>query len=259
MNLNSMAVFCLLAMSLVLPLPAQAQGTNLPSEEEADVAIQDNAIEALNKMAAHLRTLERFRLTANVTRDDVLDDGLKAQIGATLTYDVIVPSKLKLDLQSDEQWRIYYYDGSTVTQYAPTLDLYAVFDAAPTIAETVDLADEKYGVQLPLADLFFWGTPRSNVEGLSVAYFVGEARIDGQTCDHYAYRAEGADFQVWISKHGDPLPCKIVITTTDDPARPEYEATLHWDVEPLLTDSMFSFAPPAGVTKIEQQQVANSN
>jgi hypothetical protein len=73
----------------------------------------------------------------------------------------------------------------------------------------------------------------------------------GKTCDHFAYRADGVDFQVWIASVGDPLPCRLVITTTDDPARPEYEATLSWDLEPLYDDSMFSFAPQQGVTRIE--------
>ncbi|MEW9838764.1 DUF2092 domain-containing protein, partial [Mesorhizobium marinum] len=119
----------------------------------------------------------------------------------------------------------------------------------------LDEADEKYGVQLPLADLFFWGTDRSNVKEITSAFFVGESLIAGDTCDHYAYRAPDVDFQVWIRANGDPLTCRLVITTMDDEARPEYQATLQWDLEPVLGEGMFSFAPSAGVTQIEQEPV----
>jgi hypothetical protein len=248
-----------LAVGLMYSGLAFAQSPNEPTEEMAEMEIQPEAIKALDDMATYLRTLTEFRLVAQTTRDDVLDDGQKVQIAGTATYDVKVPDKLKLDLKSDLKWRVYYYDGSTVVQYSPSLALYSVFAAAPTIPETLDLADEKYDVQLPLADLFFWSTSRSRVEALSSAFFIGESRIDGKTCNHYGYRDETVDFQVWIAKHGDPLPCRLVITTTDDPARPEYEATLTWDLEPLLDDTMFSFAPAEGVTRIEQVEVPADN
>jgi len=229
---------------------ALAQTSDPTTQPEPDV--QPRAIEALEAMAPYLRGLEQFRLTAHATSDDVLDGDLKVQVGSVSTFEVLMPDRMKLEVKSDQQWRIYYYDGATVTQYAPALSLYSVYDGAPTIAETLQLGEEKYGVELPLADLFFWGTERSNIDELTIAYFVGEAQIGGRTCSHYAFRAREADFQVWIAKRGDPLPCRLVITTTTDPTRPEYEATLTWDLDPLLTDSLFSFAPAEGVTEVKQ-------
>ncbi|MEW9808764.1 DUF2092 domain-containing protein, partial [Mesorhizobium sp. ZMM04-5] len=44
---------------------------------------------------------------------------------------------------ADRQARTYVYDGKTVTQYAPGLDLYSVFEAPATIADMLDEADEK--------------------------------------------------------------------------------------------------------------------
>ncbi len=245
----------ILLLPIVLPGFALAQDANLPTEDQADVAVQPEAIEALDRMAAHLRTLTRFRLGADFTLDEVTEDGQKIQTAGTSTYYVRTPDRMRLETSSDKQARIYFYDGKTVTQYSPALDLYSVFEAPATISEMLDAADEKYGVQLPLADLFYWGTERSNVKEIASAFFVGESPIAGDTCNHYAYRGPDADFQVWIRKNGDPLPCRLVITTTDEEGWPEYEATLRWDVDPLLGEGMFSFAPPAGVTKIDQESV----
>jgi hypothetical protein len=130
------------------------------------------------------------------------------------------PDRLKVSVTTDNSEREFYYDGKTVTQFAPALGYYSVFEAAPTIAETFDLAEEKYDVELPLADLFYWGTDRSDVKSFTAAFASGETRIGGDTCSDYAYRSDVTDVQVWIRKHGDPLPCRLVIVTTDDAARP---------------------------------------
>ena len=65
---------------------------------------------------------------------------------------------------------------------------------------------------------------------ISSAYFVGEANIGGQVCNHYAFRANAVDFQVWIRKEGDLLPCKLVVNDRELEARPQYSATLSWQV-----------------------------
>jgi hypothetical protein len=231
-------------------LPALAQ-------EAADgPAVEPAAIEALDKMAAHLRTLEQFRLIATISRDDVFEGGQLVEIAGRTIYSVRRPDRMKVEVITDKAEREFYYDGKTVTQFAPALGFYSVFEAAPTIAETFDLAEEKYDVELPLADLFYWGTERSNLKAFSAAFAAGQTRIGGETCRHYAYRSDVTDIQVWIRTHGDPLPCRMVIVTTDDEARPRFAATLEWDLDPLLGDTLFSFAPPPGAEKIEQEDFA---
>ena len=80
---------------------------------------------------------------------------------------------------------------------------------------------------------------------------MGPAKIGGVECDHYAYRQANVDWQVWIAKGKSPLPCKLVVTTTDEPSQPQYTATLKWDVASAIPASTFAFAPPAGAKKIE--------
>ena len=257
------ACLLLLAMAFAVHFlvsgAAYAQSNDGSASAESPDDIQPKVIEEMKRMAAFLRGLDQFRLTAHTVHDDVLAGDLKVEISSVATYLVRPPDRMRLDLISDQQARIYYYNGSTVTQYSPALGFYSVFEAAPTILETIELAAEKYDVRLPLADLFLWGTPQSNVDNLTIAYFVGETRINGQTCNHFAFRADDVDFQVWIAKRGDPLPCRLVLDATADPVRPHYAATLTWDIDPLIVDSLFSFAPPAGVTEIKQVEVAGGN
>lgn len=249
---------CVMAAALAAATAtfANAQTAEQPkTEDHAEVEVQPEAVGALDRMAAHLRTLKQFRLTAVTTHDEVMEDGQTFEIAGRSTYEVRSPDRLKLEVITDMNEREYYYDGNTVTQYAPALDLYSVFDAPPTVAEAIEAAEEKYGVVFPLADLFYWGTDRSNVGDVSSAHFVGESRIGDNVCDHYAYRAEGADFQVWIRSGGDPLPCRLLVIDTESESRPRYAATLSFEPNAALGDSIFSFAPPPGASRIDQAAV----
>jgi hypothetical protein len=125
--------------------------------------------------------------------------------------------------------------------------------------EMIDAAHVKYGLAVPLADLFYWGTERSNVKSVSSAYFVGEGTVGGATCNHYAYRTTGVDWQVWIRKDGDPLPCKLVVTDTGDASRPQYAATITWSNTDTLDDKTFEFTPPEGAREIEEIVVEQAN
>jgi len=79
---------------------------------------------------------------------------------------------------------------------------------------------------------------------------MGPGEVLGTTCQHYAFRQEGADWQVWIQKGDFPLPRKLVITTTDDPARPQHTAVYLWNLAPSVNDAAFTFTPPSGARKI---------
>jgi hypothetical protein len=238
-----------------MALALSALAFTAPVAQAQDAAVEPAAIEALDKMAAYLRTLEQFKLIATTSRDDVIEGGQLVEVAGQTTYTVRRPDRLKADVVTDKAEREFYYDGKTVTQFAPALGYYSVFEAGPTIAETFAIAEEKYDVELPLADLFYWGTDKSDVKSFKTAFASGETRINGETCSHYAYRAEVTDIQVWIRKNGDPLPCRLVIVTTDDEARPRYEATLEWDLDPLIGDTVFTFAPPPGASKIDQEVI----
>ena len=221
--------------------------------------VQPAAVKAIEAMSAYLRTLKQFKVVATTTMDDILDNGQLVEIAGVTTIAARLPDRLRVTVVNDKQERIYIYDGKTVTQFAPALDYYAVFDAPDTIAKMLAAAQMKYGVELPLADLFYWAAPDTKPVAIEAAYFAGEALVTGDVCRHFAYRVHGADVQVWIRRDGPPLPCRLVITNIAEPARPQYGATLVWDTNAVLGEGTFAFAPPPGAGKIAQQPVRGGN
>ena len=247
--MNARVLSSLFALVCTLPF----QSTDGRAEPGAMQMVMPDAVTALERMGQHLKTLKQFTLTAETTSEDVLDDDEKVMIGGVITYRVKIPDRLSLDIVTDKRERRYFYDGKTVTVYAPALKLYSTFAGADTIDKTIREAEDTYDVEVPLADLFYLGTKgrAADASNITSAFYVSDAKINGAVCAHYAYRTATAIFQVWIQKEGEPLPCKIVRDIPDDPARPQYTAVLTWKTDETFREDTFSFHPPERVTKIE--------
>ena len=244
-----------LVASALLATGLPAAAAEMPGEAEADVLVQQGALDALAEMKAAIQGLDPFSLVATTTMDDILDYGQLVQVAGTTTIEARLPDRLRVTIDNDKQKRVFVYDGEAVSQYAPALDLYSTFAAPGSIVEMVVAAQQDYGVELPLADLFFWADDATPPVAVEIAYFAGETPILGKLCRHYAYRVAHADVQLWIPKDGVKLPCRMVITNIDEEARPQYGATLAWNPDAILGEGLFAFVPPPGVVQIPQKPV----
>ena len=240
----------LLAMSLAVPgLSAQTApaGTTQPAANPVDPA----AIQALKDMGAHLQTLKRFQVSTELTAERVLADGQKLQHTASADLDVERPNKLRAEMVSARSKRELIYDGKTVTLYTPAQKYYSTVAFADPIGALVKRLQERYAVEVPLSDLFVWGTPDAPLDKIDSAMNAGQDFIDNDLCDHYAFRQGKIDWQIWITAGNKPLPRKIVITNRSDDERPQSISVIDWNLKPSFTDAVFKFVPPKGATKVE--------
>jgi hypothetical protein len=229
----------------------------LYAEEQAAVAIEPAAMQALDQMGEHLRSLQSFSLQSNMTLDDVLDlNGQKIQLTSTTTLQVRKPNGLRADIEKEGIPRQIYYDGKTFTLYGPETGYYASAPAAPSIGQVLANIQSKYGIEFPLVDLFHWGQDPDSVKAIKQALVIGPSKINGQMSNHYAFRQEGIDWQIWIAQGDEPLPLRYVITTLAEPSQPQYSVTLSWDTAAKPEDSVFTFVPGDTDTRIE---IVNQN
>jgi hypothetical protein len=239
--------------------PSSAVGTSgraepaaqpAPSAESQATAERDpDAIKALEKMGAYLRTLKAFQIRSDTTRDEVLEDGQNVKFSGIVDMIVARPNKLRAEVTGDKQQRFYFVDGTSFTIWARRLNYYATIPAPPTLRELSDKLAEKYDVELPIADLFYWGDTKSTDE-ITSAIDVGPSQVEGTTCEHYAFRQKDLDWQVWLQQGDYPLPRKLIITTTTDPARPQYTSVMNWNLAPSYNDAAFTFVPPKDAKRI---------
>lgn len=244
-----------LILSMAAPHFAKAASTAATSAS----GIDPDAMAALDKMGAELRSHNNFDMKADITHEDVLGDGQKLQYAGTVEVEARRPDRFKMSVVSDLRDREIFYDGKTVTVFSPRLGYYAAIDAPPTIAQTLKVATEKYGIELPLADLFTWGTDPSLAARVQSAFLVRPEHINGQLCNHYAFRQEKVDWQIWIQQSGPALPCKLVITNRVDPSAPQYTSEMNWTFPTTIADDTFTFAPPADAHKIVMATLVAAN
>jgi hypothetical protein len=225
---------------------AQSAAGKLVDTTRIDTA----AVNALGRMGTYLRSLNAFQVKATITTEKVLDDGMKIQQSGTADLLAHKPNELRVEFMEERNPRTLFYDGKTFTLWAPRPKFYASAAAPPTIAQLIDTLDDRFDIQMPFVDLFRWGTPESDVKEITGALYVGPAVINGVTCDQYAFRQTGLDWQVWIQAGEFPLPHKLVLTTTTDDARPQHESLYTWNLAPSFNAAAFAFDVPTDAKKI---------
>lgn len=245
-----------IALGAVLPLAAAAgtsPASTTPTRRAATARqpptlspprIDPKAIDALRKMSTYLQTLPAFELQSDASLDLVTAEGQRIQLDGVVNYKVKRPDAFVISMDSDIKKRIFYYDGKQFTVYAPEMGYYATSAAPATIRQTLDMIWDRFGISLPLEDLFRWSDPgTARVDTVKEAFYVGPATIGGVETDQYAFREGDIDWQIWIEKGDKPLPRKMVIIDRTDPADPAYSARLTWNVSPTLTADDFVFHP----------------
>jgi hypothetical protein len=247
---RKMVVFGLLVMAVAVS-GARAETPPASGAQPAASAVDPASIQALKDMGAYLQTLKRFRVTNELTGERVLADGQKLQHMASAEMDVERPNKIHVVMSSARSERELVYDGKNVTLYTPAQGYYSTVEFTGNLAELADRLEARYGVQLPLQDLFLWGTPSAPVDKIESAMNAGQDIVGGDVCDHYALRQGTIDWQLWIQTGSTPLPRRLVITNRADEARPQSASMIDWDLKPTFKDSIFTFVPPKDAKKIE--------
>jgi hypothetical protein len=252
------AVALALALAGTQSASAQPASTQMPQSAMQDPianegVIEDEAVEALKEMSNFLMTANSLQIVSNGSLDVVTNSGQRIQLDGKTTYKVRKPAGFVIDYESDIKSRRFLYDGKNFTVYSPKLGFYSTVPAPATNREVLKTIYDKFGIALPLEDLFRWadGSHADRIQALKGAYNVGPATIDGVLTDHYAFREDDVDWEVWIQQGDQPFPKKLVIVDRNDPAKPTFIARLQWTMNPTFSDADFAFVPDANAKKIQ--------
>lgn len=204
------------------------------------------AMHALQAMTDYLRSLPAFSVRAEITRDEVVQKDFKLERTTHLLATAKRPDRLRAELSGDDGERLITYDGKTLNVFAKDENYYGTVSAPETLKEALDTAVERHSIDMPLVDIFYLAMGGDVREVIDAAGYVGTTMLDGTACDHVAFRSEKVDWQLWIEKGAQAVPHKMVVTTRDDATKPQYRASMTWNVDPKIVDGMFAFTPPKG-------------
>jgi hypothetical protein len=94
------------------------------TDSKAAPAIDPDAMAALDKMGAYLRTLKAFQVRAEIATDDVLDDGLAIQFSSKVDLVVARPNRMRVEVTDDDGHRFFFFDGKDFTVYGQVVGYY---------------------------------------------------------------------------------------------------------------------------------------
>src|SRR5271166_4200442 len=231
----------IIALLLLAPLmyapieQASAAQSATSAKPTPKPALDPKALDILKASSSRLAAANSMSFTAIEFYEQPSRQG--HPLVSSTEYDVTLvrPDKLRIIMPGDGPAREYYYDGKTVTAFAPAENLAAVSPAPPTVDAMLQAAYNLSGTYFPFTDSIVTNPYGDLSGGLKLAYYVGQSRVvGGTTTDIVAYVAYGVFEQVWIGVD-DKLPRLVRAVYLNDPAQLRHElAFSKWQLDPVV-------------------------
>ena len=222
---------------------AAAEATPAP---EATPSLEPKAIDILKAASSRLAAAHTLKFTAVDFYESSSRHG--HPLSVTTKSEVILqrPDKLRVITSADGPASEFYYDGKKMTAYAPAENLVAVADAPPTIDAALEAAYQSAAIYFTFTDLIVADPYKDMAEGLTLAYYIGQSHVVGQTTtDMLAYIDKGVFVQIWIGTE-DKLPRLLHAIYLDDPERLRHNLILSdWQLDAAVPADTFTSAKAA--------------
>jgi len=215
-----------------------------PATAVAPPALEPKALAILKASSDRLAAAHTMAFTAVETYESPSRQGHPLVFANKFEVTLQRPDKLRVITVGDGPASEFYYNGKTMTAYAPAENLIAAADAPPTIDAAMEAAYHLSGTYFPFDDLIVADPYKDMAEGLKLAYYIGQSHIVGDTTtDMVAYIDNGVFIEIWIGVE-DKLPRVIHAIYLDDPARLRHNLLLSdWKLD--LAVAANAFAPGA--------------
>ncbi len=248
--------FVLAGALCALPL-ARASGEGQEKEQTPTGAAQakapakeEQAMAALKEMGTTLSSAKTLRFkvrnlvpmkTASGTWITLVGGGSVMREGQ---------DKLFVETSGDLYPFRFYFDGKTVTAFAPEDKVYAQRDAPGTIDTALERAAKNGETAFVFADLVSADPYAAMTKDLQSAVVVGTSTVDGVETQHLAVHGKAMDWEIWIGTR-DRLPRMVTLTDIRDARKPTHTVLLsEWALDESLPPDTFSFAKPDDATQI---------
>jgi hypothetical protein len=236
-------------LASVLSSAVLAAAEEFPSEKTTapNPRLEQKALDELKRMSATLGAAKALTVRTSSTVEVPAKTGQFITLFATSEIALERPNKLRARVSGEVPNFDFTYDGSTVAAFAPNNNVYSVTKAPSTIDAMLPFVEKETGIRFASADLLFSDPYTELTKGLTSAVVVGSDTVQGEPCEHLAFRAPGLNWEIWIESGASALPRRLVITYTNVTNFPRSLVEFsHWNLHPWLQESSFDFKKPAG-------------
>ncbi|MGD0231831.1 MAG: DUF2092 domain-containing protein [Syntrophorhabdales bacterium] len=242
-------ILSLLAMSVTGLTWAEQPGQ--PEKAPAPM-MEQRALDLLKDMSKTLAAAASFTYRSSSAVEVPAKTGQFITLFAISQVALERPNKLRVSVAGEIPNFEFYYNGTSVAAYASKTNVYSLAGAPGTIDAMLKFVEEKTEIHFPSADVMFSDPYAMMTEGLTSAFIVGPATVDGFPCQHLAFMAPGINWEIWIDTGKSPLPRRLVVTYTDVQNYPRFLVEFSdWNLKPRLTPALFAFKKPPNAKQIE--------
>lgn len=228
--------------------PAKASVLALPPPAPM---LEPKAIEILKAACARLAAAHSMSFTAVISYEN------PSRLGPPLVYmvrdDVTLqrPDKLRVLTLGDGPASEFYYDGKTMSAFAPAENLVAVASAPPTIDAALEAAYKIAAIYYPFTDVIVTDPYEGISDGMTTAFYIGQSHVmGGVTTDMVAVNNNWVFEQLWIGAD-DKLPRMARAVFHADPVglRNQIEFS-NWQIDPVVAADAFTSPGLASAKRI---------
>jgi hypothetical protein len=228
--------------------PAQAKK---PPATPPKPDLEPKAVELLKAVSNRLAAAHTLSFTAVQIFESPSRQGPPLAYAKKTDVTLQRPDKLRVINSGDGPASEFYYDGKTMSAFAPAENLLAVNDAPPTIDATLEAVYHSAGIFFTFTDLVVSDPYKDMAEGLTLAYYVGQSHVvGGMTTDMVAYIDNGVFIQMWIGTE-DKLPKMVRAIFLDDPERLRSQVEFsNWQLDLTVPSDTFALSNAANAKRI---------
>jgi hypothetical protein len=228
---------------------ALTAGLGLATSANADEAYAKAQMKAMSDYMAKQTALS-FAYDADL--EIVTPDHQKLTLANSGAVNLSRPDKIRAKRNSGFSNVEMIFDGKTLTMLHKDANVYAQADVPGTLDHLVDELRDKFHKPVPGADLLLSNIYDQLMPNVTDTKDLGSGVIGGTECDHFAFRAQGFDWQIWIAQGDKPYPCRYSITSTRIDQGPQYSVQVRdWKTGSEVVADTFAFANTTNAKKID--------
>lgn len=221
-------------------------------------ADEAEAIKLLNGMSDYVAGQKSLSATFDASIEVVTHDLEKIQFNNSGKVLLERPNKFRASRVGGYAEVELTYDGKTATVLSKGSNAYAQLQLAGTTDEMFDRLRTDFGMQIPGADLLVTNVFDVLKKDVVQAKYIGPAVIGGVECEHLAFRNEETDWQLWVQKGPQAIPCKLVITTKAVTGAPQYTLIIkEWKTDAAPAANAFDFVAPTGAKSVKLEDLSD--
>jgi len=246
------AAFAAASTPQASPAPQASATPAAPAKTKTVSHIDPQALAILKRMSNTLAGAKSFVCKTQGVLEVPSMTGQFVTFFTTGEISMKRPNKFAARIGGDAPHFDFYYDGSSVTAYAPGTGVYSTKKAPPTLDAMLPGLKAETGMRFPVAPLLYSNPYAVLTRGVFSGVVIGRSTVNGVACEHLAFRSPGVNWEIWIEAGTRAVPRRLATTFTDRPNFPRMIITFSdWSLDPwMMNDGIFTFHKPTSAREI---------